>query len=101
LGAKHVVVKGGHLKGMAVDLLYDGKIFNEMKGPRIESKNTHGTGCTFASAIATFLARGNTVHEAVRKAKTFITMAIQSGISLGKGTGPINPSAYVLRANSE
>jgi hydroxymethylpyrimidine/phosphomethylpyrimidine kinase len=97
LGAKHVVVKGGHLKGMAIDLLYDGKIFNEMKGPRIESKNTHGTGCTFASAIATFLARGDTVHEAVRKAKTFITMAIQSGINLGKGTGPTNPSAYVLR----
>jgi hydroxymethylpyrimidine kinase/phosphomethylpyrimidine kinase len=97
LGAKHVVVKGGHLKGMAVDLLYDGKHFSEMEGPRIESKNTHGTGCTFASAIATLLARGDTVDEAVRKAKTFITMAIQSGFNLGKGTGPTNPSAYVLR----
>jgi hydroxymethylpyrimidine/phosphomethylpyrimidine kinase len=96
-GAKHVVVKGGHLKGMAVDLLYDGKHFSEMEGPRIESKNTHGTGCTFASAIATLLARGGTVDEAVRKAKTFITIAIQSGLSLGKGTGPTNPSAYVLR----
>ena len=97
LGAKYVVVKGGHLKGMAIDLLYDGKILNEMEGPRIESKNTHGTGCTFASAIATLLARGNPVHEAVRKAKIFTTMAIRSGISLGKGTGPTNPSAYVLR----
>jgi len=97
LGAKYVVVKGGHLKGKAIDLLYDGKIFNEMEGPRIESKNTHGTGCTFASAIATLLARGNSVHEAVRKAKTFVAMAIQSGISLGKGTGPVNPSAYVLK----
>ncbi len=97
LGAKYVVVKGGHLRGMAIDLLYDGKIFNEMEGPRIKSKNTHGTGCTFASAIATLLARGNSVPEAVRKAKTFVTMAIQSGISLGKGTGPTNPSAYVLR----
>ena len=97
LGAKHVVVKGGHLKGMAIDLLYDGKTFDEIGGPRIESKNAHGTGCTFASAIATFLAGGDTVHEAVRKAKTFITMAIQSGLSLGKGTGPTNPSAYVLR----
>ncbi|MGD0915495.1 MAG: bifunctional hydroxymethylpyrimidine kinase/phosphomethylpyrimidine kinase [Thermodesulfobacteriota bacterium] len=56
LGAKHVVVKGGHLRGMAVDLLYDGKHFMEMEGPRIETKNTHGTGCTFASAIATLLA---------------------------------------------
>ena len=97
LGAKHVVVKGGHLKGMAVDLLYDGKLFSEMEVPRIESKNTHGTGCTFASAIATLLARGDTVNEAVRKAKTFITLAIKSGLDLGKGTGPTNPSAYVLR----
>jgi hydroxymethylpyrimidine/phosphomethylpyrimidine kinase len=97
MGTKYVVVKGGHLKGMAVDLLYDGKRFSEMEGPRIESKNTHGTGCTFASAIATFLARGDTVDEAVRKAKNFITMAIQSGLRLGKGTGPTNPSAYVLR----
>ena len=97
MGAKYVVVKGGHLKGMAVDLLFDGKRFSEMEGPRIESKNTHGTGCTFASAIATLLARGDRVDEAVRKAKNFITMAIQSGLSLGKGHGPTNPSAYVLR----
>ena len=97
LGAKHVVVKGGHLKGMAIDLLYDGKKYDEFRGPRIETKNTHGTGCTFASAIATLLARGDTVPEAVRKAKTFITLAIQSGLNLGKGTGPTNPSAYILR----
>jgi hydroxymethylpyrimidine kinase/phosphomethylpyrimidine kinase len=97
LGAKHVVVKGGHLKGMPVDLLYNGRNFDEMAGARIESKNTHGTGCIFASAIATLLARGDMVDEAVRKAKTFVTMAIQSGLSLGKGTGPTNPSAYVLR----
>jgi predicted fused transcriptional regulator/phosphomethylpyrimidine kinase len=97
LGAKHVVVKGGHLKGMAIDLLYDGKKYEEFKGPRIETKNTHGTGCTFASAIATLLARGDSVPEAVRKAKTFITLAIQSSLTLGKGTGPTNPSAYVLR----
>jgi len=97
LGAKHVVVKGGHLRGMATDLLYDGKNFMEMEGPRTETKNTHGTGCTFASAIATLLARGDTVDEAVRKAKTFVAMAIRSGLRLGKGTGPTNPSAYVLR----
>ena len=82
---------------MPVDVLYDGKIFNEIEGPRVESKNTHGTGCTFASAIATLLARGDNVPEAVRKAKTFITIAIQSGIDLGRGTGPTNPSAFVLR----
>jgi hydroxymethylpyrimidine/phosphomethylpyrimidine kinase len=97
LGSKHVVVKGGHLKGKAIDLLYDGGKYEEIEGPRIETKNTHGTGCTFASAIATFLARGDTVSEAVKKAKIFITMAIQSGLALGKGAGPTNPSAYVLR----
>jgi len=97
LGAKYVVVKGGHLKEKAIDLLYDGKRYDEIEGSRIETKNTHGTGCTFASAIATFLARGDTVSEAVRKAKIFTTMAIQYSLSLGKGTGPTNPSAYVLR----
>jgi hydroxymethylpyrimidine/phosphomethylpyrimidine kinase len=97
LGAKHVVVKGGHLRGMAVDLLYNGNHFMEMEGPRIKTKNTHGTGCTFASAIATFLARGDAVDEAASKAKTFISMAIHSGLNLGKGHGPTNPSAYVLR----
>lgn len=97
LGSKHVVVKGGHLKGKAIDLLYDGEKYDEIEGPRIETKNTHGTGCTFASAIATLLARGDTVSEAVKKAKIFITMAIQSSLTLGKGTGPTNPSAHVLR----
>jgi hydroxymethylpyrimidine kinase/phosphomethylpyrimidine kinase len=97
LGAKNVVVKGGHLKGMAIDILFDGKNYAEIAGPRIKTKNTHGTGCTFASAIATLLARGETVPEAVRKAKIFITMAIQASFDLGEGTGPTNPSAYILR----
>jgi hydroxymethylpyrimidine/phosphomethylpyrimidine kinase len=97
LGAKHVVVKGGHLRRMAIDILYDGKRFHEIESKRIETKNTHGTGCTFASAIATLLARGESVPEAVRNAKTFITLAIQSGLPLGKGTGPTNPFAYILR----
>jgi len=97
LGSKHVVVKGGHLKGKAVDLFYDGEKYVEIEGPRIETKNTHGTGCTFASAIATFLARGDTVSEAVKKAKFFTTVAIQSSLTIGKGTSPTNPSAYILR----
>jgi hydroxymethylpyrimidine/phosphomethylpyrimidine kinase len=97
MGPKYVVVKGGHLEGMAIDLLYDGKKYYEMRGHRIETKNTHGTGCTFASAIATLLARGEPVPEAVGKAKIFITMAIQSSLDLGKGCGPTNPFAYVLR----
>lgn len=96
-GPKYVLIKGGHLKGMAVDVLYDGKRFMEMEAKRIESKNTHGTGCTFASAIATFLAKGEEVPEAVRRAKDFITLAIQSGIKIGKGNGPTNPTAYILK----
>ena len=74
-----------------------GKSCLEIRAPRIETKNTHGTGCTFASAITTLLARGDSVPEAVRRAKTFITLAIQSGLAIGKGTGPTNPFAYVLR----
>ena len=97
MGPRYVVVKGGHLKGEAIDLLFDGRNFVEIRAPRIETKNTHGTGCTFASAITTFIARGDSVPEAVRKAKTFITLAIQSGLAIGKGTGPTNPFAYVLR----
>jgi hydroxymethylpyrimidine kinase / phosphomethylpyrimidine kinase / thiamine-phosphate diphosphorylase len=97
MGPRNVVVKGGHLRGLAIDLLYDGKKYYELEGPRIETKNTHGTGCTFASAVATLLARGDTVPEAVRKAKTFITLAIASSLSLGKGVGPTNPFAHVLR----
>lgn len=97
LGAKNVVVKGGHLKGMAIDLLFNGKSFIEIKGQRIETKNTHGTGCTFASAIATQLAKGDSVEEAVKKAKDFITQAIQSGFNLGKGIGPTHPSLFFLK----
>ena len=97
MGAKHVVVKGGHLEGVAIDLLYDGKDFIEMEGPRLETKDTHGTGCTFASAIATLLARGEPIPGAVRKAKAFVAIAIRSGLRLGKGTGPTNPSAYILK----
>jgi hydroxymethylpyrimidine/phosphomethylpyrimidine kinase len=96
MGAKNVVVKGGHLQGKAIDTLYDGANFAEIEGPRIKTKNTHGTGCTFASAIATLLARGESMPDAVRKAKDFISMAIRFGLNIGKGTGPTNPSAFVL-----
>ena len=96
-----MVIKGGHLKGMATDLLYDGKTYHEIRGTRIQTGNTHGTGCTFASAIATLLASGNTVPEAVRKAKIFITQAIQAGLPLGKGTGPTNPICLCSQRDGE
>ncbi|MBM4341567.1 MAG: bifunctional hydroxymethylpyrimidine kinase/phosphomethylpyrimidine kinase [Deltaproteobacteria bacterium] len=97
MGAKNVVVKGGHLPGKAIDSLYDGENYAEIEGPRIKVKNTHGTGCTFASAIATLLARGESIPNAVRRAKDFISMAIRFGLELGQGTGPTNPSAYVMK----
>jgi len=97
MGPKHVVVKGGHLKGSATDIFFDGRKILELQSPRLDTKNTHGTGCTYASAIATFLALGDEAPEAVRKAKTFITLAIQAGLNLGKGVGPTNPFAFVLR----
>ena len=93
LGPKYVLVKGGHLVGEAVDLLFDGQEFHEFRSPRIETRNVHGTGCTYASAIATYLAQELDVVEAVKAAKRFITAAIRHGLSLGQGHGPTNPYA--------
>jgi hydroxymethylpyrimidine kinase/phosphomethylpyrimidine kinase len=96
-GPKNVLIKGGHLEGEIIDLLFDGKAFHEYRGPRISTKNTHGTGCTFASAIATELAKGNPVHVAVKRAKDFMTIAIRFSLPLGKGHGPTNPYALIGR----
>jgi len=90
LGAKNVVVKGGHLSGDAIDVLYDGKGFSYIKGRRIDTKNTHGTGCTFSSAIAATIAKGYSVLEAVKIAKEYINGAIEHSIELGHGVGPTN-----------
>ncbi len=97
LGARNVVVKGGHLSGDALDLLYDGRIFHPVSSPRIETKHTHGTGCTFASAIATGLAEGRSVREAVTKAKIYVTEAIRFGLAIGGGQGPTNHFAALIR----
>lgn len=97
LGAKNVVVKGGHLDGDAVDLLFDGKGFHEFAAGRIDTKHTHGTGCTFASAIATGLAQGCGVPEAVERAKSYVTEAIRFGLPIGGGQGPTNHLAPVFR----
>lgn len=97
LGPRHVVIKGGHLPGDALDLLYDGKTFHPVSSPRIETKHTHGTGCTFASAIATGLAEGRTVREAVSRAKIYVTEAIRFGLAIGGGRGPTNHFATLFR----
>ncbi len=89
LGAKKVVVKGGHLGGDdATDILFDGHTYMELRGPRIDTKNIHGTGCTFSSAIAANIALGKDFYSAVTDAKTYITGAIQHSLSIGKGCGP-------------
>src|SRR6266536_1118472 len=89
LGPRHVLVKGGHLKGDAVDLLYNGREFTAFQAPRVESDNTHGTGCTFSAAIAAALAQGRPLAEAVRDAKAYVTRAIREGFALGRGAGAL------------
>jgi hydroxymethylpyrimidine/phosphomethylpyrimidine kinase len=86
-----VVIKGGHLAGPeVVDLLLEDGVFSEFVGPRIEGPNTHGTGCTFAAAIAAHLARGAALQEAVPAAKAYVEGAMRHGIPLGKGHRPLN-----------
>ncbi len=97
LGVRHVVVKGGHLAGDALDLLYDGKTFHPLSSPRIDTRHTHGTGCTFASAIATELAKGRSVQEAVTRAKIYVTETIRHGFAIGGGQGPTNHYAPLIR----
>lgn len=92
LGPECVVVKGGHLAGEpdAVDVLLDGEGFFELRAPRVDTKNTHGTGCTFSAAVCAALAKGASPREAVRAAKEYVTGAIESSFHLGAGNGPLN-----------
>ena len=96
LGPRYVVIKGGNLKGRAVDLLFDGKAFQEFDAPRLDQRHTHGTGCTFSAALAVNLADGLPIADAVGKAKLFITRAIAMGLDIGAGHGPTNPYAHIL-----
>ena len=90
LGCRSVLVKGGHLQGEAIDLLFDGDAFFSLTSPRIDTKNTHGTGCTLSAAIIANLVKGKSLGEAVRISKSYVTEAIQKSFSLGKGHGPLN-----------
>ncbi len=94
MGARAVLIKGGHLEGgEAVDLLSDGAGFREFAAVRLESRHTHGTGCTFSAAITACLARGMGLTEAVERAKRFIHEAIRTSPGLGRGCGPVNHHA--------
>jgi hydroxymethylpyrimidine/phosphomethylpyrimidine kinase len=90
LGPRYVVIKGGHLPGKPLDLLFDGNNYREYINVRHDTPHTHGTGCTFASAIAAGLAGGMSVEDGVARAKAYVTAAIRQGIPLGKGHGPVN-----------
>jgi hydroxymethylpyrimidine/phosphomethylpyrimidine kinase len=89
-GVRAVVVKGGHLAGDAVDVFYDGARLEELAAARIDTANTHGTGCTYASAIAARLALGHELLEAVRGAKDYLTEAIRRSYAVGHGHGPVD-----------
>jgi len=91
LGPNQVLITGGHLnEEQAVDLLYDGQEFNRLTAPKIATTNTHGTGCTLSSALASNLALGYQLPEAVQRSKEFITKAIEAGVELGAGNNPVN-----------
>lgn len=90
LGAKAVLLKGGHSEENANDILFDGKEIYILKGERIETKNTHGTGCTLSSAIVSNLAKGKDLLSAVSDAKEYVKNAIYYSLNLGKGCGPTN-----------
>lgn len=88
MGPRFVLVKGGHLLGAAIDVFFDGNDFLYLDSKRIKTKNTHGTGCTLSSAIAANVANGENLVEAVRKAKFYITKAIEHSLDIGSGNGP-------------
>jgi hydroxymethylpyrimidine/phosphomethylpyrimidine kinase len=90
LGPRWVLVKGGHLPGDPVDLLTDGTREFRFHAPRLDNRHTHGTGCTLASAVAAYLARGEDMPGAVGKAKEYVTGAIERGFALGAGIGPVD-----------
>ena len=90
MGAKNVLIKGGHLENDATDVPFDGENYISLKAKRIPTKNTHGTGCTLSSAIAANLAKGKTPQEAIQIAKEYITVAIEHALDIGHGVGPTN-----------
>ena len=100
MGARSILVKGGHLAGAANDILLDGEDWYEFPAPRIDTVHTHGTGCVFSAAITAELASGAAIPNEVARAKTFVWEAIRSNPGLGRGSGPVNHHAVAGRAAS-
>lgn len=94
-GAKAVLIKGGHLEGDAVDLLYRNGKIRLYRAPRIDTRHTHGTGCTYSACITAELAKGRDLEDAIDIAKKYITRAIETNPGLGKGSGPVNHHARI------
>jgi hydroxymethylpyrimidine/phosphomethylpyrimidine kinase len=91
LGCRNVLIKGGHLlQDRGTDVLYDGRFFEIFKGEFINTPHTHGTGCTFASAIAAHLALGKPLSQAIKSAKDYLTEAIRHALAIGHGKGPVS-----------
>lgn len=90
LGPKTVIIKGGHLPGSPTDLVYHEGIFTPFEGTRVDTNNTHGTGCTFSAAITAFLALGIPTLESIRLAKSYIQNALEQSVSIGEGNSPVN-----------
>lgn len=97
LGAQAVLVKGGHLEGDAVDILYRRGETTEYRSSRIRTVHTHGTGCTYSACITAELAKGQSLEDAVDIAKRYITSAIRTNPGLGHGSGPVNHHARVSK----
>lgn len=97
MGAQAVLIKGGHLPGAPVDVLADGHSLYELPGERLDSRHTHGTGCALAAALAACLAQGQTLPEAVNRARELVAEAIRWGLPLGPGRGPVNTAAPFRR----
>lgn len=98
LGPQWIIIKGGHLDGPAIDIAYNGMDFLELPGERLNSRNTHGTGCTYSAALAAFLAQGLAMEEALPAAKKFVTQAIARGLNIGHGHGPLNHFLWEIPA---
>lgn len=96
-GIRAVLIKGGHAVSDADDLLYANGRLTWFHGRRIHNPNTHGTGCTLSSAIASLLARGRSIEEAIGEAKEYLSLALSSGLDLGKGNGPLNHGYRLMK----
>ena len=96
-GVEAALIKGGHIKGDATDFLYDGNELHTFSADRVDTKHTHGTGCTLSAAITAYISQGYSLEEAVDNAKKYVTLAIQHSLALGNGSGPTNHWAPRIR----